>query len=116
MIIILISIALAVGVWKLQKYSAKNSHEISKNENLDFTSVYIEFNYTDGEGIPSKRRVRVLSVSESYFKAYCESRHDTRTFRYDRMGSRVSDLDTGEIFESKKWARRLKIEWCGDVF
>lgn len=43
--------------------------------------------YQDKSGNFSKRRIRVISISDNYINAYCFSRRQIRTFFRDRVFS-----------------------------
>lgn len=43
--------------------------------------------YQDKTGKFTKRRIRIISVSDQYIRAYCYSRHQLRTFSRDRVFS-----------------------------
>jgi predicted DNA-binding transcriptional regulator YafY len=66
----------------------------------------IEIKYMDVKGQKTKRYVRPLGItcfnSVWLFTAWCDSRHDFRNFRVDRIRSVTR---TGEIFKDKKGER-----------
>lgn len=43
--------------------------------------------YQDRTGKFTKRRIRIISVSDLYIRAYCFSRHQLRTFSRERVFS-----------------------------
>ena len=45
----------------------------------------IELIYIDDKGVISQRVVRVLSLNETYVKAYCYERKQLRTFKCDSI-------------------------------
>ncbi len=63
----------------------------------------IAFDYTDSEGVSSYREVAVNSVDDYYIKAFCLSRHATRTFRIDRVDGYITMRETGELLSVSDW-------------
>lgn len=63
-------------------------------------SARLAIKYTDGNGSPSERTVRVRSFDPALYGGtmigHCELRNDTRAFRFDRIREAV-DTDTGEV-------------------
>jgi predicted DNA-binding transcriptional regulator YafY len=45
----------------------------------------LEMIYQDDKGIISQRKIKVLTVSEDSFRAFCYSRKQQRTFKYSNV-------------------------------
>lgn len=69
----------------------------------------VEFNYSDVDGVVSKRRVTVHSASKSHIKGECHERRAERTFRPDRIIGDVVNYETGEILSAKQWVMNIHL-------
>lgn len=79
--------------------------------------VTYRFSYTDRDGHPTQRTVRVEAVGQwggmRYFKGRCKLRDAERTFKADRVRGFLTDMDTGEmiavdaLFAGRKGLPRL---------
>ncbi|MBR0573368.1 MULTISPECIES: WYL domain-containing protein [Pasteurellaceae] len=65
----------------------------------------IEFDYVDYHGNPTRRKVRVREVDETYLEGYDLNRRDTRTFKIERIGDEIIELETGLISTKEDWLR-----------
>ncbi|WP_147285445.1 BRCT domain-containing protein [Phocoenobacter uteri] len=65
----------------------------------------IEFDYVDYHGNPTRRKVRVREVDETYLEGYDLNRRDTRTFKLERIGDEIIELETGLISTKEDWLR-----------
>lgn len=64
----------------------------------------VNFDYVNGEGEFSQRRIKVTMAGEWQFEGIDLDKHAQRTFRYDRVvGSITSEL-TGEMLTADEWA------------
>ncbi|TIH10814.1 hypothetical protein [Pseudomonas leptonychotis] len=68
----------------------------------------VAFTYEDSAGDISHRTVTAHSVTSVYIKGECHDRQAERTFRLDRIIGDLTDCETGEILNPKKWASRHK--------
>lgn len=64
------------------------------------TAMTFEVDYVDAQGVPTRRRIEVRSLSEYdgrlYIDAWCHLRRDERSFRSDRIRTMIN-CQTGEI-------------------
>lgn len=65
--------------------------------------------YLDAQGTSSERTVRIQKVKPTnrQIEAWCEMRHERRTFSLDRIQNAV-DMDTGEWIEIEHWLDEYK--------
>lgn len=83
------------------KVSIKPSKSVSSYTKQQLRQI--AFDYTDSEGVSSYREVAVNSVDDYYIKAFCLSRHATRTFRIDRVDGYITMRETGELLSVSDW-------------
>lgn len=57
----------------------------------------VEFTYRDVDGVVTRRRVTVHSLTQTYLKGECHDRGAERTFRLDRIIGDLVDCQTGEL-------------------
>ena len=68
-----------------------------KSKDSSFTPQY-EIEYKDAEGVPSRRKISLISFDGKVIEAYCFLRHEERTFYIPRIVECV-DLSTGEVVD-----------------
>ncbi|BBE51155.1 DNA ligase [Ferriphaselus amnicola] len=68
----------------------------------------IEFDYLDGKGNHSHRRVEVQSIDDEYFEGFCHKAKDERTFVIGRVRGDILDCETGELLSPRQWARAAR--------
>jgi predicted DNA-binding transcriptional regulator YafY len=69
------------------------------------------FDYEDGRGNMSSRRVDMLYIDGDYIDAFDHSAGGMRTFRKTRIRGEVTDTETGELIAAKDLSRkRLRIK------
>ena len=77
------------------------------DEWIDGLNDTINFSYEDNHGNTTFRTVRVYSANSYYFKGYCYSRKDERTFKYTSIIGDVIRSTTGEVITPDKWRNQL---------
>lgn len=68
----------------------------------------IQFEYRNGSGDTSSRRVFVDAVDDGYFQGFCTLRCETRTFAISRVRGSIIDMETGEMLPPWKWAKQAR--------
>lgn len=69
----------------------------------------VEFTYRDVDGVITRRRVTVHSVTSTYLKGKCHERGSERTFRLDRITSDLVDCGTGELISANTWVSKALV-------
>ena len=76
-----------------------------ENSELSAAGRYT-FDYEDGRGNHSSRRVDILYIDGDYLEAFDHDADGMRTFRKTRIVGDVTDTDTGELFKPKELTRK----------
>ncbi|MBI2306117.1 MAG: hypothetical protein HYU78_02330 [Rhodocyclales bacterium] len=94
--------------WKQSASASGSAHRSSKKKRVALVRGrkldVVRFDYIDGEGEYSSRRVFVNVIAAEYFKGIDADVMETRTFRYDRVVGCVTSETSGEVATPEEWA------------